>query len=311
MFLYENIGTKKTQEDYYFILKHNNIEYYFVLDGHGFKNNEIFIIDYLKKNDKFNKYIKMFFNKYSLNETNIINFFTFLDNIIKKNNINSGTCITGLIIDNNSNLLYLLNLGDTIYYIYKQSKLFFKSEEHNLKNLNEIERIKKFNKLKNIKNGRYKNIIMTRVLGDFDCKDKKNNPIIPYPEIKIFKKQDMIVFLTTDGIKFNYDIDFIINLYLTKQNVKEYCDELNKLNVLKYKKTSVDNILFLIIPVKAEKINEVVIKKNNSVSVVQNIQSNTIPKAVKEILFQPPPYITTQILINEAFIYNCLKNCFY
>lgn len=293
MFKYEHIGNKKRQEDCSFVFKHNNIDYYFVLDGHGYEKDKIFINDFLKQKKFFYHIIKKFFTNYPLDEKHIIIFFKHLDNTIKKNNINSGACLTGAIVDNNNNLLYILNIGDTMCYMFKNNKLVFKTKEHNLKNNVELERIKKYQKTKYINNGRYKNITMTRVLGDTDCKDDKLNPIIPTPEINKFNiNDDMVILLSTDGIKFKYDIKSIIDLYNNKkEDLEKYCLDITNQNLLKYKNNSIDNVLFIIVSIKKSLVpfsqNKKKIKKN--ITEVYNNFSNQI---------------------NHNFIYNCLNNLF-
>lgn len=306
MFKFEHIGNKETQEDACFCFKDNDVQYYFVLDGHGYDKTQIFIIDFLKKNDFLKNMISLFFKKHIINKKNIELFFKQLDLFLQKKKICSGACLTGAIVDYKENFLYLLNIGDTKYFVFKENKLILESQDHNIKNKKEYARIIKYGKTSFIKFGRYKKISMTRVLGDFDCKTELPNPIIPIPEIISLPLKNLQIILTTDGIKFNYNINTIINLFNLKNdsydNLIKYCKEVSSNNIKKYKNKKIDNVLFLIIKIEEQK-KIFVEPEKPFLHKVLNEHLN-----IKKCLNEQSKKINERQ--EDFFIYNCLTTLF-
>lgn len=246
-FEFSNIGSKDIQEDNKLIFNYNNIGFYFIFDGHGYKKHEISLVHFLLEKDYLKNKLISFFKNNIISSDNIKLFFINLDKELLNKNINSGVCLAGIIYYTDK--IYILNIGDTLIYIYdKNKKNIFKTPLHNLNNDNEIYRIKKCKKLKYIKNNRYKKLSMTRTLGDKDCKDIDNEPLIACPEVYVLKNNTLYYFLiSTDGININYDINQIISLYNFYNNklLYNYCKTIASKNIIKYK--NVDNILFYIL----------------------------------------------------------------
>lgn len=246
-FEFSDIGSKNIQEDNKLIFTYNNISFYFIFDGHGYKKNEISLVHFLLENDYLKNKLILFFKHNILNSDNIKLFFINLDKELLDKNINSGVCLAGIIyyIDK----IYILNIGDTIVYIYdKNKKNIFKTPLHDLNNENEMYRIKKYKKTKYIKNSRYKKLSMTRTLGDKDCKDPIDEPLIACPDVYVLKNNALYYFLiSTDGININYDINQIINMYnfYNNKTLYKYCKRIAQNNILKF--INVDNILFYIL----------------------------------------------------------------
>jgi serine/threonine protein phosphatase PrpC len=246
-FEFSHIGSKKIQEDNKLIFKYNNIYFYFIFDGHGYKKNEISLVHYLLSNNFLKNKLILFFKNNILNSENIKLFFINLDKELLSKNINSGVCLAGIIYDTDK--IYILNIGDTVVYIFnKDKKNIFKNALHNVQNETELSRIKKFNKLKYVKNDRYKKLSITRSLGDKDCKDLVNEPLIACPDVYILNNNVLYYFLiSTDGINMEYDIKKIINLYdfYNNKQLYNYCKTISQNNLKQY--NMVDNILFYIL----------------------------------------------------------------
>lgn len=246
-FEFSDIGSKKIQEDHKLIFNFNNIYFYFIFDGHGFKKNEISLVHFLLHNDYLKNKLIGYFKNNIINAENLKFFFINLDKEILEKNINSGACLAGIIY--NIETIYILNIGDTMVYVYDNNKNnIFKTALHDLNNETEISRIKKYNKIKYVQKNRYKKLSMTRTLGDKDCKDNTDEPLISCPDIYIIKNNKFYYFLiSTDGINLGYDIDNIIKLYKFYDNslLYNYCSNISTENKKKYK--NVDNVLFYIL----------------------------------------------------------------
>lgn len=246
-FEFSHIGSKTVQEDAKLIFKHNNVEYYFIFDGHGYKKNDISLVHFLLKKKFLKNKIKSYFENNILNSDNIKCFFNTLDKEILNKNIKSGVCLSGLICS--GDWIYIVNIGDTMLYVFDQNKqLIFKTPVHNLSNKAEIDRIKYFKKENFVKKNRYKKLSMTRTLGDSDCKDLNDEPLIATPEVFTLKNNRFYYFiLATDGISIGYDISKIIELYdfFTNTKLYDYCKKTNQNNLLN--SPFVDNVFMYIV----------------------------------------------------------------
>lgn len=259
IFHFYHIGSKKIQEDYYtefkYKIKKKDILYeyecVFVFDGHGAVNNKLescvyFIVD---KKILYNS-MKSFFLTHEMDENNLKKFFFEFDKILYtyQEYRQTGCCVAGIIYDVNKNVIYLVNIGDTSIWVYtEKNKLIYQTPVHNIYNSNELKRIEKLNKQNYIcyKTGRYKKLLMTRTLGDFDCKEPFNEPLIAIPDIKILVNNKQYVFLImTDGINASYNKEKIIQLKNDNKKLLSYCEENNKNNIKNNK--MVDNICFQI-----------------------------------------------------------------
>lgn len=246
-FEFSHIGSKAIQEDAKLIFKHNNIEYYFIFDGHGHKKNKISLVHFLLKNKFLKNKIKIFFENNVMNSDNIKCFFNSLDKELINKNISSGVCLSGLICT--GDLIYIINIGDTMVYVFDRNKQFvFKTPVHNLSNKTEMDRIIFFQKENLVKKNRYKKLAMTRTLGDCDCKNLNNEPLIATPEVFTLKNNKFYYFiLATDGINIGYDINKIIYLYDFFSNTRlyDYCKLINQNNIAC--NSFVDNVFIYIV----------------------------------------------------------------
>lgn len=249
-FKYDHIGNKKIQEDLLIKFKLDNYDFYFVFDGHGYKNKNDSLIDYLLINNFFSNFISDYFKKNIVDVKNIKYCFLELDKIICKNIPSSGSCVTGLIFSKKDNKIFLINLGDTMFLgISEKKKIVIKSSIHDLNNEKELKRIKLYGKEDLIKNGRYKKVVITRSLGDNDCKELYNEPLISIPEVLELECNKFFYFiLSTDGIKMNFNIQKIIDIIDDSNNLKNYFEYVMKNNLESNKK--IDNICFIILKTK-------------------------------------------------------------
>lgn len=246
-----NIGTKIIQEDAYQIYKFEKSDWVFVFDGHGAIKQEDslphIIIKYqiLKK-----KIIEYFIEKnIKINSNSLRTFFQLFDIELSLNNKimrNTGFCLCGIILDKETDKIYILNTGDTKVSLFYNKEKVFETPEHNLKNKSEVERIIKKNKEKYIKNNRYKTLSTTRIFGDFDCKEASNDPLIAIPEIFVFNNNKPFLFLLyTDGLLLNYKEKEIINNKYNLDTLDNYFNNINNKNKNKYK--IVDNICCILV----------------------------------------------------------------
>lgn len=293
---YENKGTKEIQEDVSIIFETDLYECFFLFDGHGIigKDHDTSLVHYFIKNNYFRRKFISFFTKFNINKQNLISFFKKLDEwIIKSYKYNSGTCFAGLIKIKNKSAIFLLHTGDVEYHIFNTKlKKIFSCEVHDLKNKKEINRINSFSKSCYIKNNRYKKLSMTRTLGDKDCKDLFNEPLIAIPEIKeINIKNNLIFFFTTDGIRYHYDIIEILKRLRNPIDSLNLCKEISEKNNLQ-KKYSIDNIKFFILssdnielPIPLTSVpNNKITKANKSDKNLQNNNFIEIKKGNNEIV---------------------------
>lgn len=253
-FEFSDIGSKSVQEDNKLIFKLNNIDFYFIFDGHGYKKKEVSLVHFLLKNNFLKNKLILYFQNNDINSDNIKTFFVNLDKELLEKNINSCVCVAGIIyyVDK----IYIFNIGDTLVYVFnKQKQNIFQNHLHNLYNNGELNRIQRYNKMHHVKNNRYKKLSITRTLGDKDCKDETNEPLIACPDVYVLKNDALYYFLiATDGINIGYNIEKIIkmyNLYNNKQ-LYDYCKTIAKNNLKQYK--DVDNVLFYILSNKKKNI---------------------------------------------------------
>lgn len=236
-------GNKELQEDR--ILKINNNHFFLIsiIDGHGSKYKDD-IIKYLENNFK-KKFIQYFKNT-SFSIESIKKFFLILDKMVRKENINSGACFVGILLDKKTNLLYVINIGDSYIKLYNKNtlQLIYQNKLHNLNNITELNRIKRYNKERYIINNRYKGLLVTRTIGDHNCKNDKEEPLIALPDINIFNNDDYLILLYSDGFLLNYDIKYLINNYKSVY-LKEYLQTISYKNNHTYK--IIDNVSFVML----------------------------------------------------------------
>ncbi|AAC97791.1 ORF MSV135 putative protein phosphatase 2C (PP2C), similar to Schizosaccharomyces pombe SW:P40371 [Melanoplus sanguinipes entomopoxvirus] len=206
-------GSRNYNEDYVYIKNFKSCNVIAIFDGH----NGTSCIEY---------FIKLFentFNCSNINQNYLKSLFVSIDNKIVSKNINSGSCVTMIIILYNTT--YILQLGDTKAILFKDSLMVYETPEHNFYNSIEYNRCL-FNMqiVHNIP--RYDGILsVTRSLGDSELKNKINvRTLISIPSIKILNTNDFdTIIMTTDGIhsinkpSFNTNIS-IANEYASKPN---------------------------------------------------------------------------------------------
>lgn len=282
-FKFLDIGTKNLQEDCYVEIEFGKYKFIFVLDGHGGidKNIKMPLTDYLLKNNLLKKHLKNFFKKNELNQNTLIGFFQYLDNFLFNKKVKSGVCLTCLLLDTEKNLIYILNIGDTLTSVFNQNmKLLYTTPVHDLNNIVEKNRIFKFKKESYIKNNRYKKLSMTRSLGDHDCKEIFNEPLIPDPSIvQLQNNQPFTFILATDGIHMNYDFDTILKLF-DKTNptlLNEYCLSIKNKNL--NSNQNIDNVCILVVTNNIE--NKKRVKKDSILS-NKNIHNNKSKVSVND-----------------------------
>lgn len=276
IFEFNNIGSKLIQEDSYLNFSCLDYECVFVFDGHGATKQKDSLPHLIVNNNILKKRFKDFFLKEELTIRNIEQFFIDFDNflLVEKSILKEiGLCMSGIIIDKKKNNIFVLNIGDTKVLVYNSKKQnIYKTNVHNLDNENEIKRIKKCNKEHYIRNNRYKKLSMTRTIGDFDCKEPFNEPLIPKPEIVCISgpsgPKDHMAFpnhvcstdcvnpiqleyyfiLATDGMNLGYEPNVIIALYEKKQKLTKYCEEINKKNLSSHR--LVDNVCIIVCKIR-------------------------------------------------------------
>lgn len=233
IFSFKNIGKRKIQEDDVFICNIKDVEnilydIFFIFDGHGAKNESEVLPLYLIKSGLLYKELKEFFKIHKLTSESLKIFFGNLDRILE-NKINKyvGCCFSAVIIS--SNFIYTLTLGDTNIAIYNtDNNLIFKTALHNFKNETELKRFQDNLQEGFLKENRYKGLLMSRTLGDYDCKVIGEKCLIPVPEIKkINNNKNFIFILKSDGVTIPNKIllekynDETIDKFL---NLKEFID---------------------------------------------------------------------------------------
>lgn len=247
-FNYISIGTKNIQEDKIIKFEYQDIKFFFILDAHGTKEIEKGVISFFDKNDYFkNKFIKNC-DKFDSKKDLIKITLNEIDKDLISKKMTSGTCLVGLIQD--SKKTFVFNIGDCQCYVFEPNlNLVFKTPLHNLNNIEEKKRIIEMGYGRFINNNRYKNLSITRTLGDYDCREVVNDPIISKPFIQEFPN-NMIFFLCSDGIRHGYDIDYMIYLFKNKFEIKleNYCQKINTRNkkISNEEKKVIDNVAMLI-----------------------------------------------------------------
>lgn len=205
IYTFKDIGKRKIQEDNFFFfsfkdLNNNVFNTIFIFDGHGAKDGILPLPDFIIKEKILVKKFNEYFATQIVTKQALTNLFLELDsNLRNKINKNIGTCFSAIILT--QECFFTLILGDTSINIFDtDNNLFFKTTPHNFKNNEELQRYKNNKEDKYIKNDRYKGLLMTRTLGDFDCKTI-GSALIPIPDIKKFyNNKDFIFVLKTDGI---------------------------------------------------------------------------------------------------------------
>lgn len=227
-----------------------------ICDGHGgfyvskFINNSFHY--YLKK--KIESYLSFHKTKptSSIMKQIIVDLCEELDTKIKNTPYGENTGSTFAAIFFYENLLYAINIGDSIITVYQHGKLVFKNKEHKPDDKKEKKRI-----LKNytIVNGRINGKInISRAFGDFKFKKysrPEENAIICTPDITIFNKKHLFekdsnswILLGSDGLLIG-DISYkflttaieclIVSgfsaSYITQLIVEQYKNENTKDNV--------------------------------------------------------------------------------
>lgn len=254
IFSFKNIGKRKIQEDDVFICDIKDVEnvlynFFFIFDGHGAKNKSEALPLYLIESELLYKELKDFFKIHKLTSENLKIFFNNLDRILE-NKINKyvGCCFSAVIIS--SDFIYTLTLGDTNIAIYNiDNNLIFKTCLHNFKNKTELKRFQDNLQEGFLKENRYKGLLMSRSLGDYDCKVIGEKCLIPIPEIKkINNNKNFIFILKTDGVTIPNKIllekynDQTIDMFL---NVKKFNDNASMIifkNIILEKKDLKNNI---------------------------------------------------------------------
>lgn len=219
VFTFKNIGKRKKQEDNFIFFSFKDVENtifncVFIFDGHGATNNKESLPDYIIKEKVLYKEISNYFSDKKVSIRLLSTFFIYFDSILEKNiDKNIGTCFSSILLTDK--YIYILTLGDTQIKIYDNNvNLFFQTDLHNFNNKTELERYKKNKQDQYIKNNRYKGLLMSRSLGDFDCKEIGECSLIPIPEIKkILNNRNFIFMLKTDGM--NIDSDQLISKYMS------------------------------------------------------------------------------------------------
>lgn len=230
IFTYKSIGSRQIQEDNFYTFDFEDIERetfnsFFIFDGHGAKEVSDSLPDFLIHKNIFIQELKKYFSTRKVSCNTITAFFSyfdmFLESIVKKH---VGTCLSGVLVSPSS--IYTITLGDTVIKIFNTSnKLYFQTPLHNFKNELELERYKKNKQDHFIKQNRYKGLLISRTLGDYDCKILGERCLIPVPEVKcIHNNRSFIFLLKTDGMtvssktlvtKYN---DQTLMQYLEKKN---------------------------------------------------------------------------------------------
>lgn len=209
IFTFRNIGKRKRQEDNFIFFSFKDIENttfncVFIFDGHGAIKGKESLPDYIIKERLLYKELSRYFYDKKVNVQSISMFFIYFDSLLERNiDKKIGTCFSGLLATDK--FIYVLTLGDTQIKIYDENgNLYFQTDFHNFNNKIELERFKKNKQDQYIKNGRYKGLLISRTLGDFDCKEIGEQSLIPVPEIKkILNNNNFIFMLKTDGMNIN------------------------------------------------------------------------------------------------------------
>jgi serine/threonine protein phosphatase PrpC len=254
IFTFKNIGKRKKQEDNFIFFSFNDIENTifncaFIFDGHGASKNKESLPDYIIKEKVLYKEINKYFLDKKVNIRTLSTFFIYFDSILEQNiDKKIGTCFSGILLTDK--YIYILTLGDTQIRIYDmKGNLFFQTDFHNFNNKIELERYKRNKQDHYIKNGRYKGLLMTRTLGDFDCKELGECSLIPVPEIKkILNNKDFIIMLKTDGMNINnkqlitkYMDSTITNFLENKQFIDNACLIIFNTNYKNFQSKSINN----------------------------------------------------------------------
>lgn len=266
IFTFKNIGKRKIQEDDIFIcdivdIDKNLFNMVFIFDGHGAKDNVVPLPQYIIKNNVLYKELSSYFKIRKLTSKNIGDFFltfdSFLENKIEKY---IGTCLSAVIISLEH--VYVVTLGDTNVQIFDNNgNLFYKTPIHDFNNKKELSRFIENKQDHLIKNSRYKGLLMSRTLGDFDCKTIGERCLTGIPEIKkFFNNRNFVFLLKTDGI--NTSSKILLKKY-NEGNIKEFMDN----------KKFIDNASLIIFENNYEKSIKTIKQEDNLDSSINNLLS--------------------------------------
>lgn len=197
MRIFYSIGKRLRQEDSYLFFTFKDMNFFLLMDGHGYEPNKIELVTYLRS--KFKYLIEYFFKDLDINEKTLSIFFKKLDKYIYTKGITSGVCLT-LVIKVNK-IIYVCTLGDVGCIIYDDLIIKYKNIRHTFDNINEVERYKKFNLEIFIQNKRYKGLKVSRSLGNGDLRTSQIHPMAGVPNIDAVDYTDKSkIILFTDGI---------------------------------------------------------------------------------------------------------------
>jgi len=226
-----NLEHNKTMEDFVLIKESflNTAKYklslFALFDGHGGGH----VAQYLKKNfcDVLKRII--FINEnLDLVEILKITIETIDKEIAKLNNVKEcGSTGTVVLIDNNNDAIYCVNVGDSKCYYINDKEAIQITEDHNCKNKAEVENVKK----KGVKvfNGRvFGCLLLTRTFGDTDYKEVGINCEPYIKKLMINENRIKFIVLASDGI---WDVIDEHQLYIIKYDLKngstkEFCNNL-------------------------------------------------------------------------------------
>jgi serine/threonine protein phosphatase PrpC len=219
VFNFIDIGKREYQEDGFVSfsdrdIKKNKYRAAFVIDGHGAKSPKINIIHFLKEMKILHNEFTRFFSLHQIDSSLLINFFIDFDSKLRSDYLKLypflGACISGAVIT--QDFIYIINIGDTKTAIFSQAgKRLFETSVHDFNNPAELVRFEN----KKIVNGRYKGLMMSRVIGDFDRRDGAEHSLVCIPEIQTIRNNMSLFFiLTTDGV--TIPIKKLFSLYSKK-----------------------------------------------------------------------------------------------
>lgn len=242
-----NLNNNKSMEDFTLIkndflkVKENNLSLFALFDGHGGAH----VSQYLK-NNFCDVLTKLIMEKTNLSLTEILSMaIQRIDKDLGKlNNVNEcGSTGTIVLIDNNNDIIYCANIGDSKCFYIDDKEAIQMTEDHNCKNKIEVEAIKK--RGAKVFNGRvFGALSLTRAFGDIDFKEFG---LICEPYIKKISTENCkYIVIASDGI---WDIIDDKKLFQIKNELKiGNCEELcNNLIEFSLRGGSFDNISCIVL----------------------------------------------------------------
>ena len=215
-------GRRSSMEDNYDILEFDNFQFYCLFDGHGTKACSTYAAENLLTSIVKENLISMFPNMSGDRSAKIkdILFQSILrmdellyNHLSELNQLNSGSTVVILCVDQIQNKIYILNLGDSRGIIFSSSKnqklekpkILFSTIDHKPHNEQEKARIEKaggFVANKRV-NGQ---LAVSRALGDFHLKQFANNSYNGFGStIDTFTGEGMLVTPIVDISEFEID----------------------------------------------------------------------------------------------------------